>query len=120
MFRGEKVIRFFSHAGEASVLRAAQDALAGLGQVTVDRAGSIQVKAKTAFRSALTGSTMGGRLRRRHKEFEVRIAYECRPTRAAWVITAAGTVPLLLGWVTILASWSMRRTVEHAVRQALR
>src|SRR4051812_29158871 len=105
MLRGEQVVRFFSHAGEASVVRTVQKVLGGLGAVTVDRAGAIQVRAGQGFCSGLTATSINGRLRKRHTEFEVRVAFQCRPTRAAWAVAALGTVPLLAGWLAPAASW---------------
>jgi len=120
MFHGEKVVRFFSHAGEASVIQTVQDAVSRLGKTAVDRAGAIQIRPDRGFGSALTDTSINGRLRRRQTEFEVRIAYRCRPTTAAWVVAALGTLPLLAGWVAVLASWSMRRRVEREVCRVLR
>jgi hypothetical protein len=120
MFHGEKVVRFFSHAGEASVMQTVQDAVGRLGETAVDRTGGIHVRPDRGFGSALTDTSINGRLRRRHTEFEVRIAYRCRPTAAAWVVAALGTLPLLAGWPAVLASWSMRRRVEREVCRVLR
>jgi hypothetical protein len=120
MFHGEKVVRFFSHAREASVWQTVQDAVGRLGKTAVDRAGTIQVRPAPGFGSSLTDTSIHGRLRRRNTEFEVRIAYRCRPTAAAWVVAALGTLPLLAGWLAVLASWSMRWRVEREVCRVLR
>src|SRR5947209_609863 len=107
MFQGERVVRFFSQAGEASVVKSVREALGGLGRVSVDRAGAIRID--TGPGSALSATSMSGRLRRRHMEYEVRLTYRCRPTPLAWAVAALGTPVLLLGWAAVLASWSARR-----------
>jgi hypothetical protein len=104
MFRGEKVVRFFAGAGETNVLQAVRDGLADLGQVQVDRQGAISIE--PTLRSSLVRTTLSGRLRKRGREYEVRLAYCCAPTRLGWFLP-------VLGWVT-------RSSVADAVRQALR
>jgi hypothetical protein len=110
MFRGEKVIRFYASAGDTTVLRVVRDTLGRLGQVQMERSGSIHIEPSQGLRSTLTRTTMTGRLRKRQREYEVRIAYHCGPTPMGWALMALGA---LVGWAT-------RRKVAGYVRSALR
>jgi hypothetical protein len=110
MFRGEKVIRFYAGACETTVLRTVRETLGSLGQINVERDGAIRIEPGRGLRSALATTTLSGRLRKRNREYEVRITYTCAPTPMGWAIMALGTV---FGWAT-------RRKVAETVRGALR
>lgn len=104
MFCGEEVVRFYGGAVEADVLNTVRKGLSDLGRVTVDRSGAISIEPSS--RSALVRTTLDGRVRKRGREYEVKLTYSCIPTR--------------LGWLLPLFGWGTRNSVADAVRRALR
>jgi hypothetical protein len=119
MFRGTDKVRFCTDQSEAAVRDKVRQALAGLGQVAMGPGGVIGIEPREEFHSTLAETALSGRLRREWNEYEVNVAYSCRPTPAGWAVIALGTLPLLLGWLALLAPLSARRTVAEAVRQVL-
>ena len=120
MFRGQQAVRFYSRSNELAVVRQVQEALGRLGRVAVERSGSIHIEPGREFHSRLTQTAFSGCLRRRNREYEVRITYCCRPTPVNWAVMALGTLPFLLGWVALLVPLSTKRRVAEAVRRTLR
>jgi hypothetical protein len=120
MFRERQAIRFSTVMPEAAVVRRVRDALGGLGRVEIDKWGVIRIEPAARFHSFLTETDIRGLLRRRGHEYEVRIDYTCEPSLANWVIMAAGTLTLLVGWVGVFAPLSAKRALAEAVRNALR
>src|SRR5262245_50252349 len=106
MFRGQQAVRFYSRSNELAVVRQVQEALGRLGRVAVERSGSIHIEPGREFHSRLTQTAFSGCLRRRNREYEVRITYCCCPTPVNWAVMALGTLPFLLGWVALLVPLS--------------
>jgi hypothetical protein len=119
MFRGEKAVRFCSDLPETTVLQKVGETLGSLGRVGIDRKGIIDIEPAEEFHSFLTETAMAGMLRKRWNEYEVRIGYLCRPSRANWAIMILGTLTLLVGWLAVFAPLSVKKKVAHAVRQTL-
>src|SRR5438552_339130 len=119
MFRGHEKVRFCTDQPEAAVRDKVRAALGSLGPVEINSAGVISIEPREGFSSFLTQTALVGRLRREWNEYEVSITYSCGPTPAGWLIIALGTLPLLLGWLAVLAPRSARRAVAEAARQAL-
>jgi hypothetical protein len=70
----------------------------------VDRGGAISIEPSSP--SLLVQTTLTGRVRKRGREYEVKLAYCCLPTRLGWLLP-------LFGWVT-------RNSLASAVSRVLR
>lgn len=119
MFQGEETASLPVSLAETVVYQKIEEVLGELGRVRVNKRGNITISPRERFNSFLTDVSMEGNVRKTRDEYEISIAYSCKPSTANWIIIVIGTLTTCLGWVTIFVPMSSKSSVGRAIQDAL-
>lgn len=122
MFKGEDSITFDTAVPLEEITNEVEEALRGLGRVSITKKGMIDVEAKSKYKTTFAEADLEGSLEQSRKtptQYTLTLSYNVRPTIICWIIAVLGTTSVCIGFLILLMPFKMKGDLQKDVLKIL-